>query len=349
MNYTRLPDVGPGLRLHLNENTGGCSPAVLAALGRLTPSDIAFYPDYEPITAACERWFDVPPGYVQLTNGLDEGLQVVAQRAALVAANGGDAGPFESILVEPTFEMYAACTEAAGGTVVRVDPGDDFQFPIDALLRRINARTRLIYLTDPNNPTGVAIPPADIERIAAAAPHAIVLVDEAYADFARQTSVGPALNRFRNLIVGRTFAKAHGLAALRIGALIGHPDALDPLRRILMPYSINVCAIHGLTAALADRSYLDGYVAQSQQSRDLIYAFCDRQGLKYWRSDANFVLVRVGPSAAIVSALADRGIFVRDRSNQPGCAGCVRITAGIVEHTRACINALEEILASSRR
>jgi histidinol-phosphate aminotransferase len=349
MTYSRLPDVRTGLRLHLNENTGGCSPAVLAALAQLTPSDVAFYPDYEPITSACERWFGVAPGYVQLTNGLDEGLQVVAQRAALTFDGTGSGNRFESIVVEPTFEMYADCTEGAGGKLVRVDPGDDFQFPIEAVLRSVGERTRLIYLTDPNNPTGIGIPAQDIVRIAAAAPRALVLVDEAYADFSDHTSIGPALDRYRNLIVGRTFAKAHGLAALRIGALVAHPDALEPLRRILMPYSINVCAIRALTAALADRSFLEEYVNQSRESRDLIYSFCERQGLKYWRSQANFVLVRVGPSAAIVSALAAQGIFVRDRSNQPGCAGCIRITAGIADHTRMCLTALENALASSRR
>jgi len=356
VSYNRLPEVRNGLRLHLNENTAGCSPAVLQAIAETSTDEIAFYPDYEPITAECERFFGVEPGHVQLTNGLDEGLQVVAQRAALMAladqASGFGSGGalFESIIVEPAFEMYAACTEAAGGRVVRITSGANLEFPTDALLQAINERTKLIYLTDPNNPSGCPIPPAAVERIAAAAPGALVLVDEAYGDFSRHTFIGPVLDRFRNLVVGRTFAKAYGLAALRIGALVAHKDTLDALRRILPPYSMNVCAIRGLTAALRDKTFLNDYVGQSGKSRELIYAFCQRRQLPYWPSEANFVLLRVGPDAPdIVRGLAQRGIFVRDRSNQPGCAGCIRITAGVVAHTQRCLEALEDVLASSAR
>jgi histidinol-phosphate aminotransferase len=352
VTYNRLPEVGSGLRLHLNENTGGCSPAVLRALATLSPAEIAFYPDYGPITTECEGFFGVPAGCVQLTNGLDEGLQVVAQRAALVHMDQTRAAshPFESIVVEPAFEMYAACTESAGGRVVRVPSGPDLDFPADAVLRAISERTRLVYLTDPNNPSGRAIPAPAVRQIAAAAPHALVLVDEAYGDFSRQTFIGPDLDRFPNLVVGRTFAKAYGLAALRVGALVANRETLDAFRRILPPYSINVCAIHGLTAALRDRAFLTDYVSQSARSRELVYAFCESRQLKYWRSDANFVLIRVGPDAAgIARALADRGVFVRDRSQQPGCAGCIRITAGVVDHTRECLAALEDVIASSAR
>ena len=357
MTYNRIPDRGPGLRLHLNENTAGCSPAVLDAIRGLSREDMAFYPDYAPITAECERWFGVAAGWVQLTNGLDEGLQVVAQYARLrgdAESRGsvpGERGPipsaFDAIILEPAFEMYAACTEAAGGAVVRIPPAPGFEFPLEPVLSAISTRTRLIYLTDPNNPTGLAIPAGVVERIAAAAPRAIVLVDEAYADFSRRTVIGPALDRLRNLVVGRTFAKAHGLAALRVGALIAHPGTLAPFRRMLTPYSLNICAIRGLSAALQDRAYLDWYVAQSDQSLQLIYGFCERHGLQYWPSHANFVLVRIGDAAStITEALAARGLFVRDRSNQPGCEGCIRVTAGIVEHTEICLKTMEDILAS---
>jgi histidinol-phosphate aminotransferase len=243
--------------------------------------------------------------------------------------------------------MYAACTEAAGGRLIQIAPEPEFRFPTEAILAAITSHTRLIYLTDPNNPTGMGIPAGAVERIAAAAPHATMLVDEAYADFSGRTFIGPALERLRNLVVGRTFAKAHGLAALRIGALVAHPETLAPLRAILPPYSLNVCAIRALTAALGDRDFLDRYVAASVESRRLVYAFADRHGLKYWPSESNFVLIRIGDRAsAVVDALAAKGIFIRDRSTQPGCAGCVRMTAGVVEHTARCLAGLEEILAT---
>jgi histidinol-phosphate aminotransferase len=328
------------LRLHLNENTGGCSPAVLAAIRAIDPLEASVYPDYAGVTGACERWFQVPAGWVQLTNGLDDGLHVVAQLARTGRA----------LIVEPAFDMYETCATGAGLGLTRVlwEPGAPF--PTEAIIAALSPDTRLAYLTDPNNPTGLPIPAGAVARIADAAPKTMVLLDEAYAEFSGRTLIGPALDRHRNLVIGRTFAKAHGLAALRAGALIAHPDALAPLRRLLPPFGVNICAVRALEAALGDRPFLDRYVAQSEESRRLLYVFCEQRGLRYWKSDANFVLIDVGPgAAAIVAALARRGILIRDRSRQPGCAGCVRITAGIVEHTRLCLAALEEILASRAR
>jgi len=348
MTYEKIPERGPGLRLHLNENTAGCSPAVLTALRRLRPEDFAFYPDYAPITEACERWFGVGPGAVQLTNGLDEGLHVVAQWAATVPRTAPAA--FDAIIVEPAFDMYAACAEASGGRVIAIAPEEDFRFPLDAILAAISQNTRLVYLTDPNNPTGLPIPDGAVDAIARKIPHGLVLVDEAYADFSGRTLIGPSLDALPNVVVGRTFAKGHGLAALRVGALVGAPATLDALRRLLPPYSLNVCAVHALAAALDDRAFLASYVSESAASRQLIYDFCAARGLKYWPSEANFVLIRVGSHASdVVEALAQRGIFIRDRSTQPGCAGCVRITAGVFAHTTACLSALEDVLASRDR
>jgi len=345
MSYLRPPSSPDSLRLHLNENTAGCSPAVLAAIHAIAREDTAFYPDYGPITAAVERWLAVPAGWVLPTNGLDEGLHLAAQARALQTRQPGHV-----LFPEPAFEMYAACADASGLGVVRIAPEPGFRFPLDAMLAAISPDTRVIYLTDPNNPTGLGVPRGALEQIGSAAPGATVLVDEAYADFSGRTAIGPMLDRHRNLIVGRTFAKAHGLAALRAGALVAHPDTLAPLRRIQPPFSLNVCAIRALDAALGDRTYLDWYVAQSVESRRIVYDLCARHRLTCWPSEANFVLVRVGDDApAIVAALATRGILIRDRSSAPGCAGCVRITAGVVEHTRRCLDALEDLLATRAR
>jgi histidinol-phosphate aminotransferase len=338
------PDTAGGLRLHLNENTAGCPPAVLEALRRLDVHAMATYPDYRETIGAVEALFSVPAGWVQLTNGLDEGLHLVAQAARLTAAD------FEAIVVEPAFEMYAACIAAAGGRQVTIMPPADLSFPLDGVLGAIGGRTGLIYLCDPNNPSGRPIPDGDVWRIAEAAPRATILVDEAYADFSGRTAIGGALDRHRNVIVGRTFAKAHGLAALRIGALVAHPDALRRLAAVVPPYSVNVAAATALRAAIADREFVARYVADSAASRELVYAWCARRGFACFRSEANFVLVKFGESATeVVEALAASGIHVRDRSRTPGCAGCVRITAGVVADTRRCLGALEEWYASRAR
>jgi histidinol-phosphate aminotransferase len=375
MSYPKPPHAS-GLRLHFNENTAGCSPAVLEALRSIGREDVSLYPDYAEITTATEQYFGVGPGWVQLTNGLDEGLHVVAQYAGAHAGSRANTGGLSDrahantragsdpayakqgqtpstsssepvLVIEPAFEMYAACAQGMALRAIHISPEPDFPFPLEAILAAIGPDTRLVYLTDPNNPTGLAIPPGAVERIATAARNALVVVDEAYAEFSGRTFIGPALDRHRNLIVGRTFAKAHGLAALRVGALIAHPDTLDPLRRILPPYNVNIAAVFALRAALQDRAYLEWYVTQSVESKRLIYAFGDRHEFKYWKSEANFVLVRVGAEAtALTDDLAGRGVLIRDRSRAPGCEGCIRLTAGVVDHTIICLSALEEALAS---
>jgi histidinol-phosphate aminotransferase len=226
-------------------------------------------------------------------------------------------------------------------------PEPGFNLPVDGLLAAITPRTRLVFITSPNNPTGVRVGLEEIERVSAALPpEALVFVDEAYHDFCGDTAL-PLIASRQNIIVGRTFAKGHGLAALRAGCLIGDPHTIRRIRPIVPPYSLNVCAAAGLRAALADRARIAWYVRQVERSRVLLYELCARLGLTCWISGANFVLLRVGDRAAdVVAKLAARGIFVRNRSGEPGCAGCVRITAGVVEHTERCVAALEDVLCA---
>ena len=176
------------------------------------------------------------------------------------------------------------------------------------------------------------------------------MLDEAYGEYSGRTAIGPSLDRHRNVIVGRTFAKAYGLAGLRIGAIVAHPETLAPLRHVLPPFPLNISAVRALEAALEDRQYLEWSIAQAAESRALIADACRRLGLHYWPSEGNFVLVKIGDSVSrVVDAMAARGVLVRDRSQQPGCSGCCRITAGVVEHTRMAMAALEAALRASRR
>jgi histidinol-phosphate aminotransferase len=344
--YEKVETPGEGLRLHLNENTEGCSPAVIDVLHTLTRRQAAFYPDYDAVTEACAVRLGVSADRVILTNGLDEGILA----ASFTALRGGSSGsPHEAIIVVPAFDMYAAYADVAGGRVVEVPADSDFGFPLDRVLAAIGERTRLIWLTNPNNPSGQVIARAAILDIAAAAPQALVVVDEAYADFSGETLLGDnSLDRFPNLVVGRTFAKAYGLAALRAGAMVARPETLAPMRRIVPPYSLNICAALALPAALSDTAYFDWYLDQVAESKALLYGTFERLGVRFWKSAANFVLARFGDDTGrVVRGLAARQIFVRDKSSDPACAGCVRITAGVVEHTRVAIAALEEVLCGA--
>jgi histidinol-phosphate aminotransferase len=233
----------------------------------------------------------------------------------------------------------------AGGRLVQVMPGRDFEFQLDAVLAAITPNTRAIFLTNPNNPTGVGMPLEAVRRIARQAPpDAIVFLDEAYAEFSGVTFI-PEQAAFPNVVIGRTFSKAFGLAGIRIGCLVGDPATLARITPAVPFYSVNIAAVVAVEAALADREFLDDYRRQVAESKALLYDACDRMGLKYWKSGANFVLVRIGDRVGdLVSGVRERGIFIRDRSTEPGCDGCIRMTTGVVADTTRCIAAIEEVL-----
>src|SRR5262249_4092739 len=210
-HFQKPPELYDGLRLHQNENTGGCSPRVLEALASLRADQIGFYPPYTAATNACARYLGVDSDRIALTNGLHEGIMTLAVAYLRPAP---DRPVPEAVVPEPAFEIYRLDTAVAGGRLVQVMPKPDFRFPLDDVLAAITKHTRVVFLTNPNNPTGVSMPLDAIRTVARQVPdRAVVFVDEAYAEFAGETFI-PQLNEFPNVIVGRTFSKAYGLAGL---------------------------------------------------------------------------------------------------------------------------------------
>ena len=356
--YDRADAPADALRLHLNEHTGGCSPKVTAAIAQVARETIAKYPDYTRVIQAVADHLGVPTSRVLLTNGLDEGIFAVAiaqLRQGPATGNQRPAGHShlqpegcslsEAVIIEPAFGMYADAVEAVGGTVVRVMPGPDLALDREAIARAVTPQTGALFIASPGNPSGLSLTLDEVTWLASLLPAgALLLLDEAYIEFGGATFV-PHLDAYPNVVVGRTFAKAYGLAGMRIGAVVAREDVIARLRRVLPPYSLNVFVVAALEAALADQAYMDGYRAEVAESKRLLYAACDRWGLPYVRSDANFVLLRAGARRqALLDGLQARNIYIRDRDRQPGCAGCVRVTTGLVAHTRACIDAMEEIL-----
>lgn len=334
------PDPGDGLRLHLNENTGGCSPRVLDAIRGLRETDISTYPSYRSLVLACAAHFGVDPDWLLLTNGLDEGILM----AAIGHISRQGIRDAEVIVPTPAFDPYPNSAAASGATVVRVPAEADLSFPTTRVIQAITPKTKIVFLNTPNNPTGRLIPLDDLDRIARAARHAVVFVDEAYIEFGGESFL-PRLAAHPHVLVGRTFSKAYGLAGMRVGVVIGQAEALDPVRAVTLPFNINVVARVAVQAALEDTAFLPAYAAQVQESRTRLYAACDRLGLRYWPSAANYVLVQVGDTAPFVEALAARHIHVRDRSNDPATPGCIRVTAGLVTHTDSAIAALDTVVA----
>jgi len=327
-----------GLRLDFNENTVGCSPRVLERLRRIHYEDLARYPERDPLEAVVAARIGIDAAETLLTNGTDEAIHLVCE----TYLEPGD----EALIGVPTFAMYEIYAGATGARVIPVPAGEDFRFPAEHVLARINTRTRLIAVANPNNPTGTLAPAEDLLRIAKAAPEAALLVDEAYFEFAGETLM-KQWRTLPNLFVSRTFSKAYGLAGLRIGVLGGNPDQMKMVRRVSSPYNLNSVALACLPDALADEAYVRAYVDEVLQGRERLEKELWARGIKCWPSRANFVLMYFGAlNSRFISAMRERGILVRDRSKDPGCDGCVRITLGSREQNEKLFAALGEILAS---
>jgi histidinol-phosphate aminotransferase len=325
-----------GLRLDFNENTVGCSQRVLEILQKLDHERLAKYPEREPVEKVIADHLGLAAGQVLLTNGVDEGIHLLCE----TYLEPGD----EVIVAVPTFSMYEIYAAATGAHAITVQAKDDFAFPTAEVLARITDRTRMVAVANPNNPTGAVASREDLLKIAAAAPNAAMLVDEAYFDFYGQ-SLLDAVSATPNLFIARTFSKAYGLAGLRIGVLAGNSEQMKMVRRVSSPYNVNGVALACLPAALADREYINNYVAEVRRGRERLEKELAVLRVKYWPSQANFVLARIGgESSRFVRAMRERGILVRDRSSDPGCQGGVRMTLGSGEQTHRLLEALRAIV-----
>jgi histidinol-phosphate aminotransferase len=206
-----------------------------------------------------------------------------------------------------------------------------------------------VAIANPNNPTGSIASQSDLMAIAEAAPDAAILVDEAYFDFYGESVMAEA-GRRENLFVARTFSKAYGMAGLRVGVLAGPASQMPFVRGVASPYNVNGAALACLPEALADRDYVREYVEAVRRGRARLESELARLGIRYWPSHANFVLGSFGDRReAFVAAMRKRGILVRDRNSDPGCAGCVRITVGTDEQTERLIRALRDCVAEMGR
>lgn len=326
-----------GLRLDFNENTVGCSPRVLEKLRQMQPDQFARYPDRAPAEEIVARHLGIEANEVLLTNGTDEAIHLVCE----TYLEPGD----EAIIGVPTFSMYEIYAGATGAKVITIQAGENLLYPTETVLTRVNARTRLIAIANPNNPTGQALPLTELLRIVKAAPGAAVLVDEAYFEFCGETLVGE-WRQLPNLFVSRTFSKAYGLAGLRIGVLMGNSEQMQWLRRVSSPYNLNEAALGCLKEALADQEYIRTYAEETCRGREKLEQELAARGVRYWPSRANFVLMYFGEkNAEFIRKMRDRGILVRDRSADPGCQGCVRITLGTAAQNELLFTALREVLA----
>jgi histidinol-phosphate aminotransferase len=332
--HSPLSDVQPELRLDMNESTTGCSPQVLARLKSLDAKTIALYPSRERAERMVATVIGRPTSQLLLTNGADEAIDLLS-RAYIEPED-------EVIVITPAFPMYEVFGQAAGAKVVKIPAEPEYAFPLAEVLAAINPRTRLIVITNPNNPTGAVTPDADIMQVIKAAPDAAVLVDEAYYEFCGQTMMN-AVGTLQNLFIARTFSKAYGLAGMRVGVLVGAKEQISAIRRTASPFNINVFAVECLQDALRDRKFVQDYVTQVKTTREWFRAQVEELGFKAWPSAANFVLVSLGEQKdAILNQMRMWGIALRDR---PDCPGCVRITIGKQDEMEVVVLALKKALS----
>ena len=320
------------VKLNTNENPYPPSPRVLEAIAGAANASVRLYPDPEAhaLRARAARVYGVPADHIMAGNGSDELLALVL-RAAI---DPGDRVAFPV----PTYSLYETLVAVQGGAAVRVPFPDDFSLP-PALAA---ARARVTFLCNPNSPSGTLVPLERVEALARALP-GLLVVDEAYVDFAREHALG-LVGRLPNVLVLRTLSKSFSLAGLRVGLAFGHPDLLAGLRTVKDSYNLSRLSQAAGEAALGDLPWMEANLARIKATRARLAAELERTGFRVPASEANFVLARrpgvdLGP---VARALAARDILVRHFA-VPGLEDALRITVGTDAEVDALLVALRDV------
>lgn len=333
------------IKLASNENPLGPSPRALSA-ARAALEDVWLYPDGGGFVLKQQlaRTLGVTMEQLTLGNGSSDVLEF-AVRAFVTPAD-------EVLFSEHSFAVYPILTQAAGARAVVV-PARDWGNDLAAMRAAVTERTRLIFIANPNNPTGTWLDGAALEGFIADLPaHVLVVVDEAYFEYASFPAMAAAgypnalqwVGRYPNLIVARTFSKCYGLAGLRVGYAVSHPQVADLLNRVRPPFNVNSLALTAAAAALDDEEHLQQTLELNVAGmRELERGF-EELGLAFIPSVGNFVSVDVGrPAAAVYDALLREGVIVRPVANY-GMPHHLRVTVGLAEENKRFLAALTRVL-----
>lgn len=333
------------VKLASNENPLGPSPVALEII-RSQLQDLARYPDGNgfALKEALATKHNVQVEQITLGNGSNDILELLA-RAFVTPAN-------EVIFSQHAFAVYPIVTQAVGAKAV-VTPARDWGHDLDAMSTMINDRTRLVFIANPNNPTGTWLRQQQLEQFLAQIPsHVVVVLDEAYFEYASDPAMGASdypngmqwLQTYPNLVVTRTFSKAYGLAGLRVGYSVSHTTIADLLNRVRQPFNVNSLALAAAEAALKDQAHLEkGLACNIEGLQQYVQAF-KQLGLEYIPSVANFISVKVGDAAQLYEQLLRLGVIVRPVANY-AMPEYLRITVGTAEENQRCISALEQVLS----
>jgi histidinol-phosphate aminotransferase len=329
------------IKLASNENPLGPSPRALEAIGHAL-AHLQRYPDgagFELVQALAGH-LKVQPGQIVIGNGSDDLLGMLAR----VLLQVGD----EVIVPEPSFLMYTIVAQSAGAVTIKV-PLKEMAIDLPAMSARVGPRTRLIFVCQPNNPTGTVVGRHDFETfLAALPPHVVVVVDEAYVEFVRDTEYasGPFYIDSSPIVVTlRTFSKAYGLAGLRVGYGLMPTFLAELLNRVRMPFNVNTLAQVAAVAALGDTPFLNKSLSTVHEGLDFFYAELTRRGIRCFPSQANFFLIDVNaPADEVFEQLLRQGVIVRSMRAY-GYPRYLRVSVGLPKENQRFLKALDRVLA----
>ncbi|MEQ1662234.1 MAG: histidinol-phosphate transaminase [Thiobacillus sp.] len=330
------------VKLASNENPLGPSPRALAA-AQDALHDMALYPDGAgfALKAKLSGTLGIRVNQIVLGNGSNDILDMVA-RAFL--APGASA-----VYAQHAFAVYPIATQTVGAQGISV-AAKNYSHDLAAMRAAIRDDTRVLWIANPNNPTGTFLPWTDIEAfLETVPPHVLVVLDEAYGEYLPPDDRGDTptwIARFPNLLVSRTFSKAYGLAGLRVGYGIGHPDVIDLLNRVRHPFNVNAPALAAAEAALDDVDFLArSYALNRAGMAQLVAGLADLQ-LETVPSKGNFLLVNVGDAAWVNAELLKRGVIVRPVANY-GLPEFLRVSVGLAGQNARFLDALREVVVAS--
>lgn len=336
------------IKLASNENPLGPSPSVLAAMQR-SLADVWLYPDGNghDLKQALARHHGVGMDQVTLGNGSNDLLVLLAE--AFLTENSS------AVYSQYAFAIYGLSIQATGARA-NVAPAHPPGHPqalghdLDAMLAAIDADTRLVYIANPNNPTGTWNTEAQLTAFLDKVPPSVVVaLDEAYFEYSRRVDCPDGMtlvSRYPNLVVLRTFSKAHALAGVRVGYGISAPDVADMLNRVRQPFNVNIPALVGAEAALADAEHPKRALRLVEEGLEQLQAALPKLGIKLYPTAGNFVLAEVpGDGKAVYEGLLRHGVIVRP-SGGYGLPKCVRITIGTAAQNEKLISALSSVLRS---
>ncbi|WP_461535801.1 pyridoxal phosphate-dependent aminotransferase [Spongorhabdus nitratireducens] len=325
------------LLLDFNERTIPVSPKVRQALIDYIQTDhLQTYPAYGDLSQRIAEYAGVPSEQLMITNGSDQGIDLIIR----ATCNVGD----EVIIPSPSFAMYNQIAQVEGAKIIEPEFTETGGFPVEGVLAAVTPATRLIVISNPNNPTGTLVSEADIVRIAQAAPDCAILVDECYFEYTRVT-VKDHLTALPNLFITRTFSKTWGLPSIRLGYVMSATENINALLNIRGPYDVNQFAEVAVRAALDEPEYMQSFVSEVlEQSKPLLESFLHQHGIPFWPASANFIFAFPEQAEALNQQLQASGVLVRPKKNQQGKVG-LRITLGTLEQTQRLVNELEKAIS----